>query len=91
MLRMGSTYEFDIGISEHLHEPGLEVFEYRPGTKIDRVAICCGTYKQRDPYAEGLGYYGGGYGIPTVILFPDRRKILPFYSLADAITVLDAL
>lgn len=91
MLRMGTIYEFDIGVSEHLHEPAIEVFEYRPGTKIDRIAICCGTYKLKDAFAESLGYYGGGYGIPTVILYPDQRKMLPFYSLSDAITVLDAL
>lgn len=89
MLRTGLPKEYDIGISEHLHESNIEIFEYRPGTKIDRVLIACGSYKVIDTYADGLGYYGGGYGVPTVILYPDSRRMLPFKSIADALEVLD--
>lgn len=83
--------EFDVGISEHLHQPDFEVVEYRPGTKMDRVLIACGSYKVKDPYAESLGYYGGGYGVPTVIFRPDRREILPFRSIGAALEALDGV
>lgn len=91
MLRMGTPIEFDIGVSEHFHQADFEVFEYRPGSKIDRVLIACGSYKVKDPYAEDLAFYGGGYGVPSVILYPDRRKMLPFLSIADAIEALDGV
>jgi hypothetical protein len=91
MLRMGTPIEFDIGISEHFHQADLEVCEYRPGSKMDRVLIACGSYKEKDLYAEEIGYYGGGYGVPTVILYPDRRKMLPFMSITDAIEALDGV
>lgn len=91
MLRMGTAIEFDVGISEHLHEADLEVFEYRPGSKIDRVLIACGSYKVTDQYATDLGYYGGGYGVPTIVFYPDRRRMLPFMSIADALEALDGV
>ncbi len=91
MLWRDAPVEFDIGVSEHLHKAAIETVEYRPGTKIDRVLIACGSYKVKDAYAEDLGYYGGGYGVPCVILYPDRRQILSFTSLSSAIEALDGV
>lgn len=91
MLTEGLPREFDVGVSEHFHEASVEVREWRPGTKVDRVLITCGSYKVSDPHAESLGYYGGGYGVPAVILYPDRRKILPFLHLTDALAALDGV
>jgi hypothetical protein len=91
MLRSGAPIEFDIGVSEHFHEADIETFEYRPGTKIDRVLIACGTYKVKDPYSQGLGLYGGGYGVPSVILYPDRRRMIAFKSISDALEALDGV
>lgn len=54
-----------------------------------RVLIACGSYKVRDKWAEGGGYYTGGYGVPTVVFYPDRRKMLAFWSIADALEALD--
>lgn len=91
MLMKNATIEFDIGVSEHLHKPDLEIFEYRPGSKIDRVLIACGSYKLKDPYAESLGLYGSSYGVPSVILYPDRRELIPFKSISLAIEALDGV
>lgn len=91
MLARGTPWEWDIGVSEHIHQAEMCVFEWRPGTKLDRVAICCGSYKERDDYAEGQGYYGGGYGVPTVILHPQRREMIPFMSIGQAINALDGV
>lgn len=90
MLRMGTPWDFDIGVSEHFHNCNIELGEHRPGTGRDRLFITTGSYKVKDPYAEGLGYYGGGYGVPVVVLFPDRHEMMPFKRLSQAITVLDA-
>ncbi len=88
MLALGAPWEFDIGVSEHLHQAEIIQFEYR---KLDRVGICCGSYKVRDLYADTLGYYGGGYGVPTVVLSPNRREMLPFPSIARALDALDGV
>lgn len=91
MLMRGTPWEFDIGVSEHIHQAEICTFEWRPGSQMDRIAICCGSYKERDDFAEGLGYYGGGYGVPTVILNPRRREMLAFTSIRHAINVLDGV
>lgn len=91
MLKMGTPWEWDVGIAEHLHEQEITIFEWRPGTKLDRIAICCGSYKVRDQYAEGLGYYGGGYGVPCVIFYPDKRRMMPFASIEQALSALDGI
>lgn len=90
MLRMGTPWDFDIGVSEHIHTPGFEVGEHRPGTGRMRVFITCGSYKIKDPWAEGLGYYGSTYGVPCVLLWPDHHEMLPVSSIEQAITVLDS-
>lgn len=86
MLRDGAPMEFDIGVSEHLHQADLEHFSYR---QLDRVAIACGSYKRVDPHAADLGFHDGGYGVPTVVLYPGERRIVPFLRLADALAHLD--
>ena len=91
MLKHGTPWEWDVGIAEHLHEQEITTFEWRPGTQLDRIAICCGSYKVKDQYAEGIGYYGGGYGVPVVVFYPDRREMLPFSSLTHAIAALDGI
>lgn len=90
MLRMGATYDFDIGVSEHFHNANIELGEYRPGTGGERAFITTGSYKVRDQYSEDLGFYGGGYGVPVVVLWPDRKEIMPVMRLTQAITILDA-
>lgn len=86
MLRMWSPREFDLGVNEHYHEPGYEVLEYR---RRQRVIMNTGTYKREDPYAESGGYYTANYGVPTVIFWPDRHKMLPFSSIEDALEYFD--
>jgi hypothetical protein len=86
MLRTVLPYEFDVGVSEHLHVEDIEQYLYR-GKK--RVLLCTGSYKLTDPWAETWGFMGGGYGVPCIVLYPDRHLILPFWSIAEAVELLD--
>jgi len=54
-----------------------------------RIFIRPGSFKGTDRYARQLGYVDTGAQIPSVIVYPDRRKMLPFLNLADAVTVLN--
>lgn len=90
MLRMGTPWDFDIGISEHFHDCNIEQGEYRPGTGRHRVFVTTGSYKVKDEYSESLGYYGGGYGVPCVVLWPDRREMLPVMKIEQAIRLVDS-
>jgi len=49
------------------------------------VVLCkTGTYKVRDPWGERT-YGAGTPGNPTVVLFPDRHKIVYFDDPRDAL------
>jgi hypothetical protein len=78
--------EADIVACEHLHRCAIENFPYRGKMHI---AACLGSYKVTDLWAMSGGYYDGGYGVPTVVLYPDRRRMLPFMSIEDAVELLD--
>ena len=60
----------------------METF-WRHGKK--RIALNCGTFKRLDKYAESLSCEHGNGMTPTVVLFPDKRKIVPFEYYEDAI------
>jgi hypothetical protein len=86
MLRVELPREADILVSEHLHNAELNRWSYR---QQDRILVNCGSYKVRDRWAEGIGFLGGGYGVPTIVLYPGSRRMLEFSSIADALEVLD--
>ena len=74
-------HDFDIGVLEHRHRAAIETFD-RHGE--ERIALRCGSYKVYDEYARKLGYYGMKPANPTVILWPDRKRMLPFLQMRDA-------
>lgn len=83
----------DIVVQEHEHNPGIEVIErFEFESRKTVVNIRTGTYKISDPYS--MTYYKSGrMGPQTVVLYPDRRKILAFHgedALEDAGRYLDA-
>lgn len=88
MLRVELPIPYDIGISEHLHKSDMEHFVWQ---QLDRVAVACGSYKVKDPWAESIGFYTGGYGVPAVVLFPQERRIIPFLHLRNAVALLDGV
>lgn len=74
----------DIRVLEHLHSPGTEIVEELEfDQKHSVVNIKTGTYKEDDAYSMSK-WKAGRRGPQTVILFPDRRKIVPFHG-ADAL------
>lgn len=90
MLRMGTPWDWDIGVSEHFHHAHIKWGDGTDGTTKERVFITTGSYKVDDAYAQALGYYGGGYGVPCVLLFPDRREMWPVARLEQAVRILDS-
>ncbi|WP_456487950.1 hypothetical protein [Candidatus Alkanophaga liquidiphilum] len=44
-----------------------------------------GTHKVTDYYTEESGFYGAAIAVPTVVFFPDRKKMLPFRDFRDAL------
>ena len=76
---------FDVSVVAHGHVPAIEETikhgEYR-------IFIRTGTYKVTDYYTEESGFYGAAVAVPTVVFFPDRKKMLPFRDFRDALSFL---
>lgn len=69
---LGHTHQKSI---EHLNRAGKDV-----------VMVVGGTYKTADEFGSehGLGNSRGNVGGITLALFPDRKRITPFYSIQEA-------
>ena len=78
--------DFDIGVVAHNHQAAIEQL---PMSDKSRIFIRPGSFKGTDRYARQLGFVDTGAQVPSVIIYPDRRKMLPFLNLADAVTVLN--
>jgi len=85
--RLGA-YDADIIVIEHRHEAAIETFT---GHGQERIAIRTGTFLVFDDYARRMGFYGAEVGNPTVILFPEERKMIAFKHLEDAVLLLESL
>ena len=70
----------DIVVQEHEHNPGIESIEkFEFDQKRTVINIRTGSYKIDDPYS--MDYFKAGRIAPqTVILWPDRRKILAMHG-----------
>ena len=79
--------DFDIGCVAHNHQASVEEVPMPDGKT--RVFVRPGSFKAPDRYARSLGYVDTGAQVPSVILFPSERKMLPFLSLDDAVLVLE--
>ena len=81
-------HDFDIGVLEQRHRAAIETFD-RHGE--ERIALRCGSYKVYDEYARKLGYYGMRPANPTVILWHNEKRMLPFLHHMDAVEALRGL
>ena len=83
--RMGQMLaQADIRVLEHLHSPGVEVVEeLEYDQKHTVVNIKTGSYKEADPFSMSR-WKAGRRGPETIVLFPDRKKVVPFHG-ADAL------
>ena len=84
----------DIAILEHEHNPGVDSHGVEDfDRKRTIVNIRTGTYKIGDSFSQKF-YKDGRIGPQPVILFPDRRKIVPMHGaegIWDARTYLNGL
>jgi len=71
----------DIVAVGHKHYPDVH-----HTTKANKqpIFIRCGAYKVREDYGQRLGGYSAIPAVPTVILYPDQKKMVPFMEIEDA-------
>lgn len=79
------THDHDVGVIEHGHQSAIE--EWTAHNK-KRVAVRTGTYKILDLYALGKGFYGSQVKNPTIIFYPNIKKMVAFNDMYDSITYL---
>jgi hypothetical protein len=77
----------DVACSAHLHNP---YYMDRHLMGEYRIMARSGSYKVWDEFGQKLAGYKGKAGIPVIILFPDKKKMIPL-MLDEAIDVLEAL
>lgn len=75
----------DVAAEAHLHNP--YVMTRRIGEK-ETILIRTGSYKVFDDYAQQLGGFKGIIGVPVVILWPDRHKLLAIPDLETGAQIL---
>lgn len=66
----------DFTVLAHYHQPDTHQKEIKTQTVVH---LRGGTYKSFDPYASKNGYVPE-YGIPLVLLNPDKKEIIPFHA-----------
>jgi len=77
-----------IVVVEHNHTAAIEQYRYNEN---ECVAIRTGTYDVYDDYAMQNGFFGSYVCNPTVVLFPDKDKIVGFKDMQDAAIYLKAV
>ncbi|MCK9479869.1 MAG: hypothetical protein M0R40_10295 [Firmicutes bacterium] len=77
----------DVAGAAHLHNP---YYIERHLMGEFRVMCRTGSYKIWDEFGQKLAGYKGKPGIPTIILYPDKHRMIPLF-LDDAVTVLRGL
>ena len=89
-----SARNADIAILEHIHNPAIQMTERGSDSLGDartEIDIRTGTYKLDDKFSEQY-FKTGVLGPETVVLFPDRKKMVAFHgreALADSQRYLD--
>jgi hypothetical protein len=78
----------DVIALAHKHFPDLQKL-----WKFEReiVYLRSGTYKLKDEFAQRAGAWSGVYGVPAVLLYPDRHKVAPFWDFREALLCLKGL
>jgi len=73
--------DFDIGVVCHHHEAAIEPFR-RHGTW--RWGLRPGSYQVESTYSRRYGYAQSEPSCPTVVLYPDERRIVGFLDYREA-------
>ena len=84
---------FDIGVLGHYHVPTFEhTHKWSGAMQRDIIYIMTGSYKVDDKWTREMGLAARGTaGCPTVIFFPNQKKMIPFRNVEDAAVMLQAL
>ena len=91
------SYPADIVAGGHDHQPGMEhLYHYSLAAQEDKgfggetIYIKVGTYQDSD---YGWRYFSNGGIVAnyTVVLFPDKKKMLPFTSPQDAVAYMEKI
>ena len=98
----GSSQEYrtfipaDICVTGHLHSPAFSVCHRLPiareaGMKCGGqvILIRTGSYKQTDIYSMRF-WNAGVIGTPTVVMYGDQWKLMPFATAEDAVSYMRA-
>ena len=72
-------YPADVIAFAHKHTPAMEK-RPRWGGRKDIVNVRGGSYYRWDDFGQKIGGYEGIAGIPLTILYPNEKKVLPFYG-----------
>jgi len=72
---------FDVGVVCHQHEGAMETFK-RHG--LTRYAFRPGSYQVSSDFTSAMGFNLTSPTCPTVVLWPEYRKIVPFEDVRDA-------
>lgn len=67
----------DVEVLGHRHYNDMQK---RPMPGRDAIFLRSGSYQQWDDHGQFVGGYRGSWGIPLVVLFPDQKRIIPFYG-----------
>ena len=78
----------DIAIVAHNHQAAIT--EVHEPTK-NRVYIRPGSFKGPDSYSRSVGFIETPHCIPSVILYPEKRMMLPFLNLDAAVTTFESI
>lgn len=78
----------DICALAHKHFPDLQMLD-RMGDKV--IYLRSGSYKKYDEFGQRIGGYSAIKAIPSVIIYPNEHKLVPFQELEDAVTFLKAI
>lgn len=76
----------DVSFIGHYHAKSVEQF-IRAGQ--EKIAVVGGTFKTSDEWSAqaGISINNSGLGGITLALFPNSHKIIPFFSIDDALNV----
>ncbi len=77
--------EAEVAVVGHTHKKAIEIVEVAGSQKIWIVA---GSYKATDPYALANGWGDPAVGGVCLALWPQERRLVPFWSLEEAIALL---
>ena len=80
--------EADIACVAHHHRAAITQLAHRDK---DRIYIRPGSMKGPDRYARSLGYTDTGDQIPVVILSHDKRQMLPYFDLEQALDAMERM